>query len=82
MRGSASGPNVDPARVQRRLETRYLDRSTASLDDGLACAGTQNDAAAHCPVGLVGNCADVLPELVTCGFVPTSLRIKRRRTIR
>src|SRR5881396_2094351 len=61
---------VDPARVQRRLETRYLDRSTASLDEALAwCMDAQRRGAAL-SVGLVGNCAEVLPALVRRGFTP------------
>ena len=61
---------VDPARVARRLETRYLDRSTASLDEALAwCAEAQRHARAL-SVGLVGNAAQVLPELVRRGAVP------------
>jgi urocanate hydratase len=61
---------VDPARVQRRLETRYLDRSTASLDEALAWCADAKRRGSELSVGLVGNCADVLPELVTRGFAP------------
>src|SRR6267143_5654454 len=61
---------VDPARVQRRLETRYLDRSTASLDEALAWCADAKRRASALSVGPVGNCADVLPELVTRGFAP------------
>src|SRR5881398_419004 len=54
---------VDPARVQRRRDTRYLDRSTASLDEALRwCEAARRDGEAL-SVGLIGNCADVLPEL-------------------
>jgi urocanate hydratase len=61
---------VDPARVQRRLETRYVDRSTTSLDEALAwCADAQRQSKAL-SVALVGNCAEVLPELVRRGFTP------------
>ena len=61
---------ADPARVQRRLETGYLDRSTASVDEALAwCADAQRCGDAL-SVGLVGNCAEVLPELVSRGFSP------------
>jgi urocanate hydratase len=61
---------VDPARVQRRLETRYVDRSTTSLDEALAwCADAQRQSEAL-SVALVGNCAEVLPELVRRGFTP------------
>jgi urocanate hydratase len=61
---------VDPARVQRRLETRYLDRATASLDEALAwCADAQRKREAL-SVAIVGNCAEVLPALVRRGFTP------------
>jgi urocanate hydratase len=62
--------DVDPTRVQRRLETRYLDRSTASLDEALAWCADAKRRGSALSVGLVGNCADVLPELVTRGFAP------------
>jgi len=61
---------ADPARVQRRLETRYIDRSTASLDEALTwCADAQRSGEAL-SVALVGNCAEVLPALVRRGFTP------------
>ena len=61
---------VDPARVRRRLETRYLDKSTASLDEALAWCEQARQAGTAVSVGLVGNCAEVLPELVRRGFAP------------
>lgn len=61
---------VDPARVQRRLETRYLDQATASLDEALAWCEDARRRGRALSVGLVGNCADVLPELVRRGFRP------------
>src|SRR5213596_342412 len=64
---------ADAARVQRRLETHYLDRSTTSLDEALAwCQDAQRRGTAL-SVGLVGNCADVLPALVRRGFTPDVL---------
>ncbi len=61
---------VDRARVQRRLETRYLDRATSSLDEALGwCTDAQRRGEAL-SVGIVGNCADVLPALVSRGFTP------------
>src|SRR5690242_9111868 len=51
---------VDPARVARRLETRYLDRSTASLDEAVAWCEEARRKGLALSVGLVGNCADVL----------------------
>src|SRR5258708_2915202 len=62
--------DVDPARVQRRLETRYLDRSTSSLDEALTWCEDARRHGSALSIGLVGNCADVLPELVTRGFAP------------
>ena len=64
---------VDPARVQRRLETRYLDKATASLEEALAwCEGARRSRA-PLSVGLIGNCAEVLPELVRRGFAPDAV---------
>ncbi len=61
---------ADPARVQRRLETRYVDRSTASLDEALGwCADAQRRGEAL-SVAIVGNCAEVLPTLARRGVTP------------
>ena len=64
---------VDPTRVQRRLETRYLDRATASLDEALTWCDEARRAGTPLSVGLVGNCAEVLPSLVQRGVVPDVL---------
>jgi urocanate hydratase len=64
---------VDPTRVQRRLDTRYLDRSTSSLDEALAWCADAKHRGVALSVGLVGNCAEVLPALVARGFVPDVL---------
>src|SRR5438552_13322547 len=64
---------VDPGRVQRRLETRYLDRSTASLDEAVGWCEEAKRTARPVSVGLIGNCAEVLPELARRGFVPDAL---------
>jgi len=64
---------VDPARVKRRLETRYLDRATGSLDEALAWCEEAKRAGTPLSVGLTGNCADVLPSLARRGFVPDVL---------
>src|SRR5262245_4987640 len=58
---------VDSSRIQRRLETRYLDEVADSLDDGLArIRGAAADGRAL-SVGLLGNAAVVLPELAARG---------------
>src|SRR5206468_3542989 len=64
---------VDPARVHRRIETRYLDRATASLDEALRWCEEAKRTGRALSVGLIGNCADVLPELARRGFVPDVL---------
>ena len=64
---------VDPSRVQRRLDTRYLDRSTASVDEALRWCQEAKQSGTALSVGLVGNCAEVLPALVQRGFVPDVL---------
>jgi urocanate hydratase len=64
---------VDPTRVQRRLETRYLDRATASLEEALTWCDAARRAGTPLSVGLVGNCAEVLPALVQRGVVPDVL---------
>jgi len=61
---------VDPSRIQRRLETRYLDEATTSLDDALARAAQyQRDGVAR-SIGLEGNAAEILPALVARGITP------------
>jgi len=64
---------IDPARVQRRLETRYLDKSTTQLDEALRWCEDARRAETALSVGLVGNCAEVLPELARRGFAPDAL---------
>jgi len=64
---------VDPHRIQRRLETRYLDKSTASLDEALAWLEHARKHRRGLSVGLLGNAADVLPELVKRRVVPDLL---------
>jgi urocanate hydratase len=58
---------VDPARIARRLETRYLDEATESLDDALARVRAAAGEGRALSVGLLGNAADVVPELARRG---------------
>lgn len=64
---------VDPARIQRRLDTKYLDTMTDSLDAALAMAKRAKEEKTALSIGLVGNAAEVLPQLVDIGFVPDVL---------
>jgi len=61
---------VDPARIQRRLETRYLDQATGSLDDAIAMAREAKAARKALSIGLMGNAAEILPRMVEIGFTP------------
>jgi urocanate hydratase len=61
---------VDPQRIQRRLETGYLMRSAESLDEALRLLDAARGKGEALSVGLLGNCATVLPELVRRGIVP------------
>jgi urocanate hydratase len=64
---------VDPHRIERRLETRYLDVAAESLDDALEKVDEARKTKRALSVGLVGNCADVVPELARRGWVPDIL---------
>ncbi|MGY8779426.1 MAG: urocanate hydratase, partial [Longimicrobiales bacterium] len=61
---------VDPTRIQRRLDTRYCDRMTHDLEEALRWVNEATTASEALSIGLVGNCADVLPELVRRGVTP------------
>ena len=68
--GVALVVEVDPARAQRRLETAYVDRLTTSLEEALSwCQQAQAEQKAL-SVGLIGNAAEVFPELLRRGVIP------------
>jgi urocanate hydratase len=61
---------VDPARIERRLHSGYLDRMTRDLDEALSLVLDAKRKREALSVGLVGNAAAVVPELVRRGVVP------------
>jgi urocanate hydratase len=61
---------VDPARIERRIKTRYCDRMTGSLDEALQWIEQARASRQALSVGLAGNCAEVLPDLVRRGVTP------------
>jgi urocanate hydratase len=68
--GVALCVEVDPARIERRIKTRYLDRATDDLDEALRWVDEARSAREAASIGLVGNCAEVLPDLLARGFAP------------
>ncbi|TFG53402.1 MAG: urocanate hydratase [Gemmatimonadales bacterium] len=74
MNGAAFlGVEVDPHRIQRRVETGYCDRMSTDLDEALELVESAKQRKEALSVGLLGNIADVLPELVRRGVVPDML---------
>ncbi len=63
------GIDVDPARIERRVRDGYCDRLAFELDEALAICEDAREQQRAVSVGLVGNCAEVLPELVRRGIV-------------
>ncbi len=67
------GIDVDPARIEKRLTSGYCDKIARSLDEALELIDEARKEKKALSVGLVGNCADVLPEMVKRGVVPDIL---------
>ncbi len=68
--GVALCVEVDPTRIERRLATRYLDTVATSVEDAIATARTARSARRAVSIGLLGNAAAVLPQMVAMGFTP------------
>ncbi|MBY0524580.1 MAG: urocanate hydratase [Gemmataceae bacterium] len=74
MNGAAFlGIDVNPARIERRLQTGYLDRMSHDLDKALELVLEAKHKGLPLSVGLVGNAAQVIPELAKRGIVPDVL---------
>ena len=58
---------VDPARIRKRLQTKYLDRMANSLDEALRLVEEAKKQKKPLSVGLAGNCAEILPEIAKRG---------------
>ncbi|HEV8202482.1 MAG TPA: urocanate hydratase [Candidatus Polarisedimenticolia bacterium] len=61
---------VDPDRIRRRLETRYVDRSVTTLDEAMTLAREAMARKQGLSIALLGNAADVLPAIATGPVVP------------
>ena len=61
---------VDPHRIQRRLDTGYVDMRCDTLDEAIKLALDAQESGKPLSIGLLGNCADIFPEFVKRGIVP------------
>ncbi|UOO43796.1 urocanate hydratase (plasmid) [Priestia megaterium] len=68
--GVVIGIDVDRTRIEKRIETRYCDVVLESLDDAIALAQEAKDSGKALSIGLVGNAAEVLPQMIKRGFIP------------
>ena len=74
MNGAAFlGIDVDPERIKKRLKTGYCDFMVNTLDEALRILKNAVRKKENVSVGLVGNCADIIPELAERGVVPDVL---------
>jgi urocanate hydratase len=67
------GIDVDPSRIEKRIASGYCDEISWSVEEALAKLDTARAQKRALSVGLVGNAADVLPELIERGIVPDML---------
>ena len=61
---------IDAHRIQRRIETKYLDKSTDSLDSALNMAQDALKNKIPMSIGLLGNAADIIPQIANNDYVP------------
>ncbi|MGC8653296.1 MAG: urocanate hydratase [Candidatus Kryptoniota bacterium] len=74
MNGAAFlGVEVDRTRIEKRLQTGYLDKMSENLDDALGMVLEARSKKFPLSVGLLGNAADVLPEILRRGIIPDLL---------
>jgi urocanate hydratase len=71
--GAFLGIDVDPERIKKRVKTGYCDVMVTSLDEALRILKNAVRKREATSVGLVGNCADLIPELAKRGVVPDVL---------
>ncbi|TQR14102.1 urocanate hydratase [Psychrobacillus soli] len=64
---------IDETRIDRRIETRYTDVKTHSLDEAIRLAEDAKQAGKALSIGLIGNASDILPNMIARGFFPDVL---------
>ncbi|WP_460151514.1 urocanate hydratase [Priestia megaterium] len=68
--GVVIGIDVDRTRIEKRIETRYCDVVLESLDEAIKIAKEAKKEKKALSIGLVGNAAEVLPQMIKRGFIP------------
>lgn len=68
--GVAICVEVDEARARRRVETRYCDKVTASLDEALSWAAEAQRKKEPLSIGVIGNAAEIFPTILAKGVIP------------
>ncbi len=68
--GAALVVECDKERIKKRIEAGYCDEMVTDLDEALEIVKNAKEEGIGCSVGLLGNCADVHPELVKRGVTP------------
>ncbi|KAA0944206.1 urocanate hydratase [Sporosarcina sp. ANT_H38] len=71
--GVCIGIEVDETRIDRRIETRYTDVKTDSLEEAIRMAQEAKKEGRALSIGLLGNAAEVLPAMLAIGFIPDVL---------
>ncbi|WP_342605323.1 urocanate hydratase [Peribacillus sp. FSL E2-0159] len=71
--GVCIGIDVNETRIDRRIETRYTDVKTDSLDEAIRLANEAKLAGKALSIGLIGNASDILPEMIARNFIPDVL---------
>ncbi|KAB2329950.1 urocanate hydratase [Cytobacillus depressus] len=71
--GVCIGIDTDETRIDRRIETRYTDVKTNSLDEAIQWALEAKYEGRALSIGLIGNASDILPEMIAKGFIPDVL---------
>ncbi|MDK8641903.1 urocanate hydratase [Niallia taxi] len=68
--GVLIGIDVDRSRIKKRMETRYCDVLAETLDEAIVKADEAKKAGKPLSIGVVGNAAEVLPDMIKRGFIP------------
>ncbi|MCY8234229.1 urocanate hydratase [Priestia endophytica] len=71
--GVCIGIDVDETRIDRRIETRYTDVKTDSLDEAIHLAKEAKKEGRALSIGLLGNASELLPEMIVRNFIPDVL---------